>query len=157
MLPRLIVLLASLCSMILLQVYQAKALKKLHEGSSEAGLMQELCMTTDLALQVTKVTVQAVSQMMSSLVVQECYLLLNLAKIGFLAFNTVRFLDAPISQALAKLSKTLPSSSKADRVNQSHPAPDWSAAATRPLRAVLPVCSVHHCFPHSHAPLLSPQ
>ncbi len=46
---------STLHAMALLQVYQAKALKELHEGSSDPGLMQELRTATDLALQVTKV------------------------------------------------------------------------------------------------------
>ncbi len=40
--------------MAILQVHQAKALKQVHEGSTDPGLMQELSTATDLALQATK-------------------------------------------------------------------------------------------------------
>ncbi|KAL0149159.1 hypothetical protein M9458_055591, partial [Cirrhinus mrigala] len=36
--------------MAILQVHQAKALKKMHKGSPDAGLMQGLHTATDLAL-----------------------------------------------------------------------------------------------------------
>lgn len=42
--------------MAILQVHQAKALKELHEGSFEKGLMQELHTTTSFTLQATKLT-----------------------------------------------------------------------------------------------------
>ncbi len=57
--------------MALLRVYQAKALKELHEGSSDPGLMQELRTVTDLALRVTKVTAHSFGQTMATLMVQE--------------------------------------------------------------------------------------
>lgn len=41
---------SALDAMALLQVYQAKALKELHESCSDPGLMQELCIATDLDL-----------------------------------------------------------------------------------------------------------
>lgn len=46
---------STLHAMALLQVYQAKALKELHEVSSDPGLMQELRTVTDLGLRVMKV------------------------------------------------------------------------------------------------------
>lgn len=43
----------------LLQVYQAKALKGLHEDSTDPGIMQELHAAMDLALWATKVTARS--------------------------------------------------------------------------------------------------
>ncbi|KAL0199601.1 hypothetical protein M9458_002788, partial [Cirrhinus mrigala] len=50
---------SSLHAMAILQVYQAKALKQLHEGSSDSEVMQELHSATDFALRATKVTARA--------------------------------------------------------------------------------------------------
>ncbi len=83
--------------MALLQTYQAKALKQLYEGSSDPGLMQELRTATDLALWATKVTARSLGQMMSTLVVQERHLWLDLADMS--ESDKHRFLDSPISQA----------------------------------------------------------
>ncbi len=47
---------SALHAMAILQVYQAKALKQVHKGSTDPGLMQELHMVTDFALRATKVT-----------------------------------------------------------------------------------------------------
>lgn len=66
--------------MAILQVHQVNALK-LHEGSFDSWLMQELRMATDFALQATKVTAQYLGQVMSTMVVQEHHLLLDLAEI----------------------------------------------------------------------------
>ncbi len=57
--------------MALLQVHQAKALKQLHEGDADPGVLQELRTATDLALRATKVTARALGQTMSTLVVQD--------------------------------------------------------------------------------------
>lgn len=57
-------------AMGLLQVYQA---------SSDPGVMQELWAATDLALQATKVTGRSLGRAVSTLVVQECHMWLNLA------------------------------------------------------------------------------
>lgn len=43
----------------------------MHEGRPHTGLLQELHMATDIALWVTKVTVQYLGQVMSTMVVQE--------------------------------------------------------------------------------------
>ncbi len=59
-------------AMALLQVHQAKALKQLHEGGAEPGVMQELHTATDLAL-------RAMEMSMYTLVVQESHLWLTLA------------------------------------------------------------------------------
>ncbi len=84
-------------AMALLQVHQAKALKQLHEGDADPGVLQELRTATDLALRVTKVTARALGQTMSTLVVQERHLWLTLADMR--ESDKHRFLDSPISQA----------------------------------------------------------
>jgi len=61
---------SNLHAMSILQVQQTKALKAMHEGSSEPGFMQGLCTVTDLTLRVTKVSAWALSQTMSSQVIQ---------------------------------------------------------------------------------------
>ncbi len=50
---------SALHAMAILQVHQAKALKEMHEGSYDPGLMQELRTATDLALRATKVTARS--------------------------------------------------------------------------------------------------
>ncbi len=88
---------SALHAMALLQVHQAKALKQLHEGDADPGVLQELRTATDLALRATKVTVRALGQTMSTLVVQERHLWLTLADMR--ESDKHRFLDSPISQA----------------------------------------------------------
>ncbi len=88
--------------MAILQVHQAKALKQVHEGSTDPGLMQELRTTTDLALRATKVTARSLRKAMDhgggpGVVVLEHHLWLNLAEMKDV--DKARFLDAPISQA----------------------------------------------------------
>ncbi|KAI2652706.1 ORF V: Enzymatic polyprotein [Labeo rohita] len=83
--------------MATLQVYQAKALKELHKGSPDQAVMQELRAATDFALRATKVTARSLGQVMSTLVVQERHLWLNLAQMADV--DKTRFLDAPVSQA----------------------------------------------------------
>lgn len=53
---------STLHTVALLQVYQAKVLKELHKGSSDPGVMEELCIGTDLALRVMKVTACSLGQ-----------------------------------------------------------------------------------------------
>ncbi len=88
---------SALHAMAILQVHQAKALKQVHEGSTDLGLMQELHMATDFTLRATKVTARSLGKAMSTMVVQERHLCLNLAEMKDV--DKVRFLDAPISQA----------------------------------------------------------
>ncbi len=88
---------SALHAMALLQVHQAKALKQLHEGDANPGVLQELRTATDLALRATKVTARALGQTMSTLVVQERHLWLTLADMR--ESDKHRFLDSPISQA----------------------------------------------------------
>ncbi len=83
--------------MAILQVHQVKALKQVHEGSTDPGLMQDLCTATDFALRATKVTARSLGKAMSTMVVQEHHLWLNLAEMKDV--DKARFLDAPISQA----------------------------------------------------------
>ncbi|KAL0150355.1 hypothetical protein M9458_054357, partial [Cirrhinus mrigala] len=77
----------ALHAMATLQVYQAQALKHLHEGGPDQGAMQELRAATDFALRATKVMARSLGQVMSTVVVQERHLWLTLAQMA-----------APISQ-----------------------------------------------------------
>ncbi len=81
----------------ILQVHQAKALKQVHEGSTDPGLMQELRTATDFALRATKVTARSPGKAMSTMVVQERHLWLNLVEMKDV--DKAHFLNAPISQA----------------------------------------------------------
>ncbi len=87
---------SALHAMAILQVHQAKALKQVHEGSTDPGLMQELRTATDFALRATKVTARSLGKAMSTMVVQERHLWLNLAEMKDV--DKARFLNAPISQ-----------------------------------------------------------
>ncbi len=87
---------SALHAMAILQVHQAKALKQVHEGSTDPGFMQELRTATDFALRVTKVTARSLGKAMSTMVVQERHPWLNLAEMKDV--DKARFLDAPISQ-----------------------------------------------------------
>ncbi len=87
---------SALHAMAILQVHQAKALKQVHEGSTDPGLMQELRTATDFALRATKVTARSLGKAMSTMVVQERHLWLNLAEMKDV--DKARFLEAPISQ-----------------------------------------------------------
>ncbi|XP_057179662.1 uncharacterized protein LOC130547610 [Triplophysa rosa] len=87
---------SSLHAMAILQVHQAKELKEIHEGKTDPGLMQELRTATGLALRATKVTARALGRALSTMVVQERHLWLNLAQMS--DAEKVRFLDAPIAQ-----------------------------------------------------------
>ncbi|KAL0192423.1 hypothetical protein M9458_010719, partial [Cirrhinus mrigala] len=78
----------ALHAMATLQVYQAQALKHLHEGGPDQGAMQELRAATNFALRATKV--------MSTVVVQERHLWLTLAQMADV--DKACFLDTPISQ-----------------------------------------------------------
>ncbi len=48
--------------MDILQVHQAKALKQVHEGSTDPGLIQELRTVTDFALRAMKVTARSLGE-----------------------------------------------------------------------------------------------
>ncbi len=88
---------SALHAMAILQVHQAKALKQVHEGSSDLGLMQELRTATDFTLRAMKVRARSLRKAMSTMVVQECHLWLNLVEMKDV--DKARFLDTPISQA----------------------------------------------------------
>ena len=88
---------ASLHAMAILQVYQAQMLRDMHEGRTDPGLVDELRAATDLALRATKVTARSLGLVMSTAVVQERHLWLNLA--DMCEPDRTRLLDAPISQA----------------------------------------------------------
>ncbi len=70
---------SALHAMALLQVHQAKALRDLHEGGHDPGVLSELRTATDLALRATKVTARSLGRAMSTMVVQERHLWLCLA------------------------------------------------------------------------------
>ncbi len=53
---------SALHAMAILQVHQAKALKQVHKGSTDPGLMQELCTATAFALRATKVTARSLGK-----------------------------------------------------------------------------------------------
>ncbi len=89
---------SALHAMALLQVHQAKALKQLHEGDADPGVLQELRTATDLALRATKVTARALGQTMSTLVVQERHLWLTLADMR--ESDKHRFMDSPLQRWL---------------------------------------------------------
>ncbi len=70
---------------------------KMHEGSTNPRLKQELCSATGLALRATEVTAQSLGKAMSTLVVQERHRWLSLAERSDI--DKARFLDALVSQA----------------------------------------------------------
>ncbi len=111
---------SALHAMAILQFHQAKALKQVHEGSTDPGLMQELRTVTDFAPRATKVTAQSLGKAMSTMVVQERHLWLNLAEMKDV--DNARFLDAPSPRqgCSATPSRALPSSSR--RYSSSTPA-----------------------------------
>ena len=83
--------------MAILQVYQAHVLRDMHEGRTDPGLFDELRAATDIALRAMKVTARSLGQVMSTAVVQERHLWLNLADMR--DAERTRLLDTPISQA----------------------------------------------------------
>ncbi len=87
---------SALHAMALLQVHQAKALRDLHEGGHDPGILSELRTAMDLALRATKVTAWSLGRAMSTMVVQERHLWLSLADMK--EVDKARFLNAPVSQ-----------------------------------------------------------
>ncbi len=87
---------SALHAMALLQVHQAKALRDLHEGGHDPGVLSELRTAKDLALRATKVTARSLGHAMSTMVVQERHLWLCLADMK--EVDKARFLNAPVSQ-----------------------------------------------------------
>ncbi len=128
---------SALHAMALLQVHQAKALKQLHEGDADPGVLQELRTATDLALRATKVTARALGQTMSTLVVQERHLWLTLADMR--ESDKHRFLDSPISQAglLEDFAQQFSAAQKQTEAFR-HILPRWSAAVSTPPPAAAP-------------------
>ncbi len=106
--------------MALLQVYQAKALKWLHEGGTDPGVLRELRTATDLALRATKVTAWALGQTMSTLVVQERPLWLTLADVRQ---SDKHLPGRPIRRSGGGLCPTVLHRTEADGGVSSHPAP----------------------------------
>ncbi len=87
---------SALHAMALLQVHEAKALRDLHEGGHDPGVLSELRTATDLALRATKVTARSLGRAMSTMVVQERHLWLCLADMK--EVDKAQFLNAPVSQ-----------------------------------------------------------
>ncbi len=105
---------SALHAMALLQVNQAKALRDLHEGGHDPGVLSELRTATDLALRATKVTARSLGRAMSTMVVQERHLWLCLADMK--EVDKARFLNAPVSQTCSATRwRTSPSSSPLHR------------------------------------------
>lgn len=88
---------SALHAMATLQVYHTKVLKQLHWGSADQGLMQEALTATNLTLWVTKISVRYLGQVMSTLLVQEHHLCLNLADMRE-SYQT-QLLNSLVSQA----------------------------------------------------------
>ncbi|KAI2645254.1 Gag-Pro-Pol polyprotein [Labeo rohita] len=94
---------SALHAMAILQVYQAKALKELDKGSTDPEVLRELRSATDYAFRATKVTAQALGRAMSTLVVQECHLWLNLAEMKDAEKSLEAWLSLPtLSRWLAR-------------------------------------------------------
>ncbi|XP_056606774.1 uncharacterized protein LOC130424837 [Triplophysa dalaica] len=87
---------SSLYALAILQVRQARALRGLHEGKADPGIMQDLRATADSALRATKAAARALGRTMSTVVVQERHPRLYLVQKS--DSKEVRFLDALISQ-----------------------------------------------------------
>ncbi len=130
---------SALHAMALLHAYQAKALKQLHEGSSNPGLMQELHTVTNLDLHASKVTARSLGQTMCT---QERHLWLNLADKR--ESDKHCFLDSPISKAglfgdavesLAQFSAT---QKRTEVIRQQSLTRRPTAVATLPPAAALP-------------------
>ncbi len=102
---------SALHAMALLQVHQAKALKQLHEGGADPGVLQELRTATNLALRATKVTARALGQTMSTLVVQERHMWLTLADMRESDKHRFWTPRSPRPAYSAKRWRTLPTSS----------------------------------------------
>ncbi len=123
---------SALHAMTILQVHQAKALKQVHEGSTDPGLMQELRAVTDFALRVMKVTARSFGKAMSTMVVQE-------------DVDKARFLNAPISQAglfgdtvegfARQFSAVQQQTEAIQHILPRHDAPTTSAPGARPQSA----------------------
>ncbi len=132
---------SALHAMALLQVHQTKALKQLHKGDADPGVLQELRTATDLALRATKVTARALGQTMSTLVVQEHHLWLTLADMR--ESDKHRFLDSPISQAslfgeaVEDFAQQFSAAQKQTEAFR-HILPRWSAAVSTPPPAAAP-------------------
>ncbi len=125
---------SALHAMALLQVHQAKALKDLHEGCHDPGVLSELRTATDLALRATKVTARSLGRAMSTMVVQERHLWLYLADMK--EVDKARFLNAPVSQT-GLFGDAVENFAQQFSATQKHILPRRAAAAsTRPPAAV---------------------
>ncbi len=125
---------SALHAMDILQVHQAKALKQVHEGSTDPGLMQELRTATDFALRATKVMARSLGKAMSTMVVQERHLWLNLAEMKDVDKAPSRRPHLPgraVRWHRRGLRPAVLGGTAADRGDPAHPAPLW--------------CTIHRC------------
>ncbi|ROJ57633.1 hypothetical protein DPX16_23832 [Anabarilius grahami] len=86
---------SALHSMAIFQVFQAKLLRSMDESGVEETAFRDLRSATDLALRATKAAAQAIGRSMTTLVVLEHHLWLNLTEIK--DQDKTAFLDAPVS------------------------------------------------------------
>ncbi len=130
---------SALHTMAILQVHQAKWLKQVHEGSTDPGLIQKLCTVTDFALRATKVTARSLWKLMSSMVVQERHLLLNLAEMKDVDKARLPWRPHLPGGAVRRhrrgLCPAILSGTAADRSNPARDAPTTAAPGTRPQSA----------------------
>ncbi len=133
---------SALHAMAILQVHQAKALKQVHEGSTDPGLMQELRTATDFALRATKVTARSLGKAMSTMVVQERHLWLNLAEMKDVdkhAFSTPPSPREGFRRHRRGLRPAVLGGTAADRGDPAHPARrDAPSTAPRGQASVCP-------------------
>ncbi len=141
---------SALHAMALLQVHQAKALRDLHEGGHDPGVLSELRTATDLALRATKNTVRSLGRAMSTMVVQERHPWLCLADMK--EVDKARFLNAPVSQtglfgdAVENFAQQFSAAQKHTEAIR-HILPRRAAAAsTRPPAAVPPPGRRRQCL-----------
>ncbi|XP_073668191.1 uncharacterized protein [Paramisgurnus dabryanus] len=87
--------LSSLHTMAVLQIFQARALKALDEGSTDLSTFRDLRAATDFALKATKKSAQAIGRSMGFMVVMQRQLWLNLTDLKEADRKTL--LNAPVS------------------------------------------------------------
>ncbi|RXN17372.1 nuclease HARBI1 [Labeo rohita] len=99
----------ALHAMATLQVYQAQALKHLHEGGPDKGVMQELRAATDFALRATKVTARSLGQLDEhSSRLRDCLpgrCPLELRKVEWVEEHSSRLCDGPPERCPLELKK----------------------------------------------------
>ncbi len=144
----------ALHAMAILQVHQAKALKKMHEDSTDPRLMQELRMATDFALRVTKVMVWSLGKATSKSDISGSTWLRweLLTKCAFLMLPSPRLVcSATLSRTFAQHLLAV-----ADWGYPAHPTLTWSSSWHSLIVGHASVCSslwASSCVLQSHSPL----